>query len=126
MRDYIKPSMSRKPDMIALHTGINDLKSNKTPSDSASEIIQLARSIKTNGIEVAVSSLIPRGDKLYQKVKKVNIRLQEKCTVENFTIIQHTNINSKLDLFSDKLHPNKKRQDILKGNCRRFINDCKF
>ena len=34
--------------------------------------------------------------------------------------------NSKLDLFSNKSHPNKKGQGILKGNFRRFINDCKF
>ena len=73
MRDYIKPSMARRPDMIVLHTGTNDLKNNKTVSDIASEIIKLA---KTNGIEVAVSSLIPRGDKLSEKAKKVNIHLQ--------------------------------------------------
>ena len=126
MRDYIKPTMARKPDMIVLHTGTNDLKRNKTPSDIASEIIQLAKSIKTNGIEVAVSSVTLRGDKLAEKAKKVNINLQEKSTAENFAIIQHTNINSKLDLFSDKLHPNKKGQGILKGNFRRFINDLKF
>ena len=126
MRDYIKPTMARKPDMIVLHTGTNDLKRNKTPSDIASEIIQLAKSIKTNGIEVAVSSVTLRGDKLAEKAKKVNINLQEKSTAENFAIIQHTNINSKLDLFPDKLHPNKKGQGILKGNFRRFINDLKF
>ena len=59
MRDYIKPSMARKPDMTVLHTGTNDLKSNKAPSNIASEIMELAKSIKTNGIEAAVSSLIP-------------------------------------------------------------------
>ena len=59
MRDYIKPSMARKPDMTVLHTGANDLKSNKAPSNIASEIMELAKSIKTNGIEAAVSSLIP-------------------------------------------------------------------
>ena len=61
-----------------------------------------------------------------EKVKMVNIYLQEKCTTENFAIIQHTNINSNLDLFPDKLHPNKKGQGILKGNLRRFISDSKF
>ena len=35
----------------------------------------------------------------------------------------HKNINSKLDLFPDKLHPNKKGQGILKENFRRFINE---
>ena len=104
--------MARKPDMIVLHTGTNDLKNNKTPSDITSEIIQLAKSIKTNGIKVAISSM--------------NIYLQEKRCAENFAIIYHTNINSKQDLFPDKLHPNKKGRGILKGNFEMFINNCKF
>ena len=45
MRDNIKPSMMRKPDMIVLHTETNNLQNNKIPSDIASEIIQLAKSI---------------------------------------------------------------------------------
>ena len=97
MGDCIKPSMARKPDIIVLHTGTSNLKNNKAPSDIASEIMQLA-----NAIKVAVSSLIPRGEKLSEKAKKVNIDLQEKSTAENFAIIQHTNINRKLDLFPDK------------------------
>ena len=97
MGDCIKPSMARKPDMIVLHTGTSNLKNNKAPSDIASEIMQLA-----NAIKVAVSSLIPCGEKLSEKAKKVNIDLQEKSTAENFAIIQHTNINRKLDLFPDK------------------------
>ena len=40
--------------------------------------------------------------------------------------IQHTNINSKLNLFTNKLHPNKKGQGIFKAGFRRFINNCKF
>ena len=44
-------------------------------------------------------------------------------TAENFTFILHKNVNSKLDLFPDKLHPNKKDQGILKGNFRKFINE---
>ena len=33
--------------------------------------------------------------------------MQERFTAENFAIISHTNINSKLDLFPDNFHPNK-------------------
>ena len=40
--------------------------------------------------------------------------------------IHHTNINSKLNLFTNKLHPNKKGQGIFKVGFRRFINNCKF
>ena len=123
MKDYIKPTISRKPDMVILHTGINDLKSNQNPSDIANEIVNLAKNIKNSGTEVSISALIPRGDRLSEKGKKVNKELQEKCTAENFAFILHKNINSKLDLFPDKLHPNKKGQSILKGNFRKFINE---
>ena len=126
MRDYIKPSMVQKPEVIVLHTGTNDLKNNKTLSSIASETIQLGKSIETNGIEVAVSSLLSRGDKLSEKVRKVTTHVQEKCTTENFGIIQHTKVNSKRDLFPGKLHRNKKGQGILKGNFRRLISDCRF
>ena len=32
-------------------------------------------------------------------------------------------MNSKLDLFPDKLHPNKKGQGIRKRNFRKFLNE---
>ena len=123
MKDYIKPTISRKSDMVILHTGTNDLKSNQNPLDIANEIVNLAKNIKNSGTEVSISALIPRGDRLSEKGKKVNKELQEKCTAENFAFILHKNINSKLDLFPDKLHPNKKGQSILKGNFRKFINE---
>ena len=41
-------------------------------------------------------------------------KLEEICTVENFAFIVHENINSKLDFFPDKLHPNQKGNVFLK------------
>ena len=99
MKDYIKPTIARKPDMVILHTGTNDLKSNQNPPDIANEIINLAKNIKISGTEVSISSLIPRGDRLSEKGKKVNKESEEKCTAENFAFIVHKKINSKLNLF---------------------------
>ena len=65
--------------------------------------------------------MIPHGDRLFEKGKKVNEELEEKCTPLNFAFIVHKNINSKLDLFLDKLHPNKKGQGILKGNLENLL-----
>ena len=59
-------------------------------------------------MDFSISSLIPRGHRLSEKGIKVNKELQENCAAENFPLIFHKNINSKLDLFLDKLHPNKK------------------
>ena len=122
MKDYIKPTIARKPDMVILHIGANDLKSNQNPSDIANEIINLAKNIKISRTKVSISSLIPRGDRLFEKGKKVNKELEEKCTAENFAFIVHKNINSKLDLFPHKLNPNKNGQGI-KGNSRKLINE---
>ena len=47
--------------------------------------------------------------------------LQEECIAENFAFMLQKNINSKLDLYSDTLHPNKKGQGI-KESFRKFIN----
>ena len=54
MKDYIKPTTARKPDMVILHTWTNDLKSNQNPSDIANEIISSANSIKIRGTEVSI------------------------------------------------------------------------
>ena len=62
MKDYIKPTIAKKPDMVILHTGTNDLKSNQNPSDIANESINLTKNIKIRGTEVSISSLIPCGD----------------------------------------------------------------
>ena len=49
MKDYIKPAIARKLDMVILQTGTDDLKSNQNPSDIANDIISLAKNIKMNG-----------------------------------------------------------------------------
>ena len=52
MKDYIKPTIARKPDMVILHTGTNDLKSNQNPLDIANKIINLVKNIKSSGTEM--------------------------------------------------------------------------
>ena len=108
MKDYIKPTIARKPHTVIFHTGTNYLESNQITSDIANEMINLMKNIKVSGTEVPMSSLIPRGDRLSEKGKKINKELQENCTAEKFVVILHKNINGKLDLFADKLHLNKK------------------
>ena len=48
MKDYTKPSVARKPDMIILQIKASDLKSNKDPSDITNEMVELAKNIKSN------------------------------------------------------------------------------
>ena len=42
MEDYMKPSVRKSPDHFILHVGTNDLSANKSPLQTANEIINLA------------------------------------------------------------------------------------
>ena len=57
--------------MVILHTFRQMIqKSNQNSLDIANVIISLGKNIKISGIEVSISSLIPRGDRLSEKGKK--------------------------------------------------------
>ena len=53
------------------------LSSDKKPMDIANNIMQLAKSVKTDSNKVAVSSLLQRKDNFNSKVKEVNTHLQD-------------------------------------------------
>ena len=72
MKDYVKPSMKHEPHLAILHTGTNDLRFEKSPSEIAGEIIDLGVSLKTPENEVVISSIIIHGDKLNGKATTVN------------------------------------------------------
>ena len=48
---------------IIIHVVTNDSFSDKGPKDIANDIIQLAKSVKTDANKVAVSSILPRKDR---------------------------------------------------------------
>ena len=65
MVDHVKPSIREDtPDNIILHAGTNDLRSEKTSSQIAKAIIELAMSLKIDENLVIVSSIVPRFDNL--------------------------------------------------------------
>lgn len=57
MEQYIKPSLRQKPNELIIHTGTNDLSSNKTPSQISKSIIDLAVTFANLNTKVAVSSI---------------------------------------------------------------------
>ena len=62
---------------IISHVGINGLSNDKELKDVANDVIQLAKSVKTDVNKVSFSSILPRKDKFNSKVKEVNIHLQD-------------------------------------------------
>ena len=72
MVDYVKPSLRYNPDLLILHTGVNNLRSKESPEVIAEDIVNLARDIKTNLNDIVVSGLVSRNDDLKYKGEQVN------------------------------------------------------
>ena len=70
MNHYKKPTQEKSPAEIIIHVGTNDLSSDNEPKDIANDIIQLAKSVKTDANKVAVSSILPRKDKFNSKIRR--------------------------------------------------------
>ena len=67
MVDHVKPTIrDDKPDHVILHTGTNDLRSEKNASQIARSITELAMSLKDNDNSVIVSGIVPRNDNLIE------------------------------------------------------------
>ena len=103
--------------------GTNDLSSDKKLKNIASNIMQLAKPIKTDTNKVAVSSILPRKDKFNSKTKEVNAHLQDICSTNNLTLINHSNINPHSNINVKGLHLNSYRDKQLTRNFINFIEN---
>ena len=123
MNDYVKPAMKFNPDLIIVHVGTNDIRTEKKPEHIAEEIIKLALKIKTDENEVAISGLIPRNDELNQKTSKVNDFLKIKTSNFSLGFIENENFEPNIHLNNSGLHLNYKGTVTLASN---FINYIKI
>ena len=116
MKSYSLPSIEKKPDMLILHCGTNDLKTKKSEVEISEEIISLAKSVQSNGIDVLVSGLIARGDELEGKRQKTNFVLSDMCFESSITFVDHPNIQANKHLNRSHLHLNRLGDNILATN----------
>lgn len=121
MVDYIKPSLKYNPDLIILHTGVNNLRSNESPEIIADDIINLAWDIKTNFNEIVISGLVARNDDLNYKGEQVNEHLMSKCNERNLFFINNSNIDPRHHL-NNTNHLNFKGTQLLMQNFLECIN----
>ena len=71
MHDHVKPTVRDfNPDHIILHCGTNDLSSERTASQIAKSIIELALSLKSKDNKISISLIVPRNDNLITKPVK--------------------------------------------------------
>ena len=72
MESYIIPSLEQNPEIIIVHSGTNDLKSDSSPEEIARDIMNLRTSCKTQTNKVISSTMVPRYHNLNEKVTRVN------------------------------------------------------
>ena len=68
------------------------MNSDKTASQIANSIVELALSLKNENNNIYVSLIVPRNDNLNNKVNEVNSRLTNMGNHRSFPVINHTKI----------------------------------
>ena len=106
MESYIIPTLEQNPEIIIIHSGTNDLKSDSSPEEIARDIIKLTTSCKTQTNKVILSSIVPRYDNLNEKATRVNKCLKKECEARNICFIDHRNISPKYNCNRSGLHLN--------------------
>ena len=123
MTDYVRPTMKREPALCVLHAGTNDLRSDKTSSAIANDIMQLAKNMKSDSNDIMVSALVARGDKWNAKAMEVNETLKGECAKIDMMFIEHSNILPNKHLNGSKLHLNMRGTIML---ARNFLDHIKI
>ena len=116
MNSHVTPTMKRNPETIILHCGTNDLEGNDSAQTVAENIAELAQALNTNVNKVYVSGIVPREDRLNEKAKEVNEKLQRICQRRKIQFIDNHNIDPHLYLNGSRLHLNYQGTCCLANN----------
>ena len=122
MKHHAVPVMEFEPDLAILHVGSNNLRSNTSEQQIASDIVNLATSLKTDNNKILVSSIIARRDQFKNKAEKVNDYLHVKCSQANLPFLRHNNIRSEIHLKPKGVHLNNTGTTLLSDNFAAYIN----
>ena len=123
MADYVRPTMRYAPNLIVMHAGTNDLRTEKSAKNIASDIMELTMNMKGANNDVMVSGLIARGDELNAKALEVNEYLEDECKRHNIYMIDNSNILINKHLNGSGLHLNSRGTVQIAHN---FIDSIKY
>ena len=105
--NQLKPTTEQNPKNIILHCSTNDINDDSEPQNIAEEIAELAKSIaKDCDSNATASGIVPRYDKLKEKVRSVNRLWEIYCRNMDISFVGHENINPSKHLSRSGLHLN--------------------
>ena len=110
MADYIKPSARKKPDIILLHLGTNDLTKGNNTMKNVRKCVEAIRELdNSENVQIGFSSIMHRSDKDFSKeISELNVK-------GGFIYIENDNINESC-LNNSQLHLNKKGTSLFSKN----------
>ena len=119
--DHIKPVARRKPNMVILHIGTNDLTNGVNTQGKLQEVMDILRS-ESKDTDIVVSSVVTRKDKngMPNKVSSLNNGLKTLCMRNQIEFIDNSNLDVSC-LGMKKLHLNKKGNSYLANNFNKYL-----
>ncbi len=125
MESYIVPTLKREPDALIIHCGTNDLRKDD-PETIAKKITEIAVKSKRIVQNVAVSSILARGDSDLMEGKRLQVNsLLAKSLAENkIHFIRHENVDQdwRYLLYEDGIHLNNDGTNVLGQDFVNYIN----
>ena len=124
MHDHVKPIVRDfDTDHIILHCGTNDLNSDRTSSQIAREIIDLAISLKSDKSKISISLLTPRSDELNNKASAVNNLSSNICSHQNIAYIDHSCLIQQNHIKESKVHLNRYETVVFEYTFSKFLSE---
>ena len=111
----------RKPNMVILHIGSNDLTNGVNTQEKLLEVIDILRK-ESKDTKIVVSSVVTRKDKngMPNKVSSLNSSLKTLCIRNQIEFIDNCNLDDSC-LGVKRLHLNKKGNSYLANNFNKFL-----
>ena len=111
--DYFRPTVQKKPNLIIIHTGTNDIR----------KVISSMKEYNTDdNIKITLSSIIHGSDHdCEDKINETNRKLENLCKGKGMIFINNSNIDSTC-LHRSKLHLNKSEISLLVKNFSKAVN----
>ena len=125
MESYIIRTLKREPDYLIIHCGTNDLRRDE-PEVIVKKITKLAINSKKTIRNVAVSSILARGDSDLMEGKRlqVNSILEESLAGDQISFIRHETLDQNWQylLFEDGIHLNNEGTNVLGSSFVNYLN----
>ena len=121
--DYVQPTVRKKPNLIIIHSGTNDIQNNVNTLQKVRKVISSIKKYDTDdNIKIALSSIIHRSDHDFEdKINETNRKLENLSKGKGMIFINNSNIDSTC-LNRSKLHLNKSGTFLLIENFSEAVN----